>query len=325
MGEVRTRVYRKGVLEGEGFAVAEVSDHLEKPDTVVWVDFCGPSKEQLHELGRELGLHELAIEDALGPHQRPKVDRYTSHIFLSCHSVSLDVEGSSLQETEIDAFVNERWLITVRKDDGFAIDPVLQRWDRSRDLAAHGVSYFLYGLLDVVVDSYFEVVEGFDDYYEEVSAGIFSDRPLAPAEQRHWFEMRRAMVRFHRLVVPMREVISTLMRREHSVVSEDLYPYFQDVYDHVLRITESSESLRDLVSTIVETNLSLRDYRQNQVVKKVSSWAAIIAVPALITGFYGMNVPYPGYLQAWGAWASVVAMVGVSVGLYFVFRHYDWI
>jgi magnesium transporter len=325
MSEAMTRVYRKGVLEAEGFALADISEYVEQPDTVVWVDFCGPSKEQLHELAGELGLHELAVEDALGPHQRPKVDRYASHIFLSCHSVRLDREASSLNETEIDAFVNERWLITVRKSEGFSIQPVLQRWDRSPDLAAQGVSFFLYGLLDVVVDSYFEAVEEFDDYYEDVSAGIFSDRPLDPAQQRHWFEMRRAMVRFHRLVVPMREVISNLMRREHSAVSEDLYPYFQDVYDHVLRITESSESLRDLVSTIVETNLSLRDYRQNQVVKKVSSWAAIIAVPALITGFYGMNVPYPGYLEPWGAWASVVAMVGVSVGLYFVFRRHDWL
>ena len=102
------------------------------------------------------------------------------------------------------------------------------------------------------------------------------------------------MVRFHRLVVPMREAVSSLMRREHAAVSEELYPYYQDVYDHILRVSESTDSLRDLVSTIVETNLSLRDYRQNQIVKKVSSWAAIIAVPALITGYYGMNVPYPG-------------------------------
>ena len=106
--------------------------------------------------------------------------------------------------------------------------------------------------------------------------------------------MRRALVRFHRLVVPMREAVSSLMRREHAVVADELYPYYQDVYDHILRVSESTDSLRDLVSTIVETNLSLRDYRQNQIVKKVTSWAAIIAVPTLITGYYGMNVPLPG-------------------------------
>jgi magnesium transporter len=325
MGNVMTRVYRKGVLEAEGFAVADVSEHLEQPETVVWVDFCGPSKEQLHELADELGLHELAVEDAMEPHQRPKLDRYATHLFLSCHVVRVDADEGRLDETEVDTFINERWLITVRENDELSIESVLQRWDRSPDLAAHGVSFLLYGLLDVVVDGYFEAVQAFDDYYEEVSDGIFADHPLAPAQQRHWFDMRRAMVRFHRLVVPMREAVSSLMRREDAAVSEKLYPYFQDVYDHILRVSESSDSLRDLVSTIVETNLSLRDYHQNLIVKKVSSWAAIITVSALITGYYGMNVPYPGSGSNWGVVASMALIVGVSAGLYWLFRHLDWL
>jgi magnesium transporter len=325
MAEAATRVYRKGVLEAEGFPVADVSEHLLEEDAVIWVDFCGPSKGQLDELAAELGLHELAVEDALGPHQRPKLDRYATHLFLSCHAVRVDVDEGALDKTEIDAFINERWLITVRKDDGFSIEPVLERWDRSPDLAAFGVSFLLYGLLDVVVDGYFEAVQSFDEYYEEVSDGIFWDHPLDPSEQRHWFEMRRAMVGFHRLVVPMREAVSSLMRREHSVVAEELYPYFQDVYDHILRVSESSDWLRDLVSTIVETNLSLRDYRQNQVVKKVSSWAAIIAVPALITGYYGMNVPYPGSQRTWGAIVSTALIIGGTIALYRLFRRIDWL
>ena len=325
MGDPMTRVYRKGVLEAEGFPLADVSKHLGDPDTVVWVDFCGPSKEQLHELAGELSLHELAVEDALGPHQRPKLDRYATHLFLSAHAVRVAVEGGELDETEVDAFVNERWLITVRKNDGFSIAPVLERWDRSPDLAVYGVSFFLYGLLDVIVDGYFDAVQSFDEYYEEVSDGIFAERPLDPAQQRHWFDMRRAMVRFHRLVVPMREAISSLMRREHAAVAEQLYPYFQDVYDHILRVTESSDSLRDLVSTIVETNLSLRDYRQNLIVKKVSSWAAIIAFPALVTGYYGMNVPYPGFAKGWGAVVSTGVMVVGTIGLYRLFRRIDWL
>ena len=325
MGDPMTRVYRKGTLEDEGFPVADISVHLEQPGTVVWVDLCGPSKDQLHDLADELGLHELAVEDALSPHQRPKLDRYDTHLFLSCHAVRLDLDAGDLDETEIDAFVNERWLITARKNDDFSLDPVLQRWDRSPDLAAFGVSFLLYGLLDVVVDSYFVAVQAFDEYYEEVSDGIFAERPLDPAQQRRWFEMRRAMVRFHRYVVPMREAISSLMRREEAAVSEHLYPYFQDVYDHILRVSESSDSLRDLVGTIVETNLSLRDYHQNQAVKKVSSWAAIIAVPALITGYYGMNVPYPGFAKSWGAVVSTVLIVGGTLALYRLFRRIGWL
>lgn len=325
MGEPLTRAYREGVLEAEGFPLADVSEYLDRSDTVVWVDFCGPSKEQLHELAGELGLHELAVEDALGPHQRPKLDRYATHLFLSCHAVGVDLEEGDLDKTEIDAFINERWLITVRKRDTFPIDPVVERWDRSPDLAVYGVSFLLYGLLDVIVDSYFEAVQAFDDYYEEVSEGLFADRPLDPAEQRHWFDMRRAVVGFHRLVVPMREAISSLMRREHSAVAEELYPYFQDVYDHILRVTEDTDALRDFATTIVEANLSLRDYRQNQIVKKVSSWAAIIAVPALITGYYGMNVPFPGYVKPWGAIVSTALIVGGTIGLYRLFRRIDWL
>lgn len=325
MGKPMTRVYRNGALEAEGFAIADVSDYLKEPDTVVWVDFCVPSKEQLLELDGELGLHELAVEDALGPHQRPKLDHYATHLFLSCHAVRVNVEDGCLDETEIDAFLNERWLITVRKDDRFSIDTVLQRWDRSPDLATHGVSFLLYGLLDVVIDGYFDAVQAFDDYYDEVSESIFSEHPLNPAEQRHWFDMRRAMVRFHRLAVPLREAVSSLMRREHVAVSEELYPYYQDVYDHILRVSESSDSLRDLVSTIVETNLSLRDYHQNQIVKRVTSWAAIIAVPTLITGYYGMNVPYPGSGTTWGVLASSALVVVMSGALYLIFRRRDWL
>jgi magnesium transporter len=325
MGEATTRAYVGGVLKAEGFPLQEVSDHLDRPDTVVWVDLCAPSRSDIDALAEELSLHELAVEDALGRHQRPKLDRYETHLFLTCHAVQVDADAGELHETEIDAFINERWLITVRKSDEFPIEPVVRRWDRSPDLTGHGVSFLLYGLLDVVVDGYFDAVEAFDDYYEDVSDGIFADQPLEPAQQRHWFDMRRAMVRFHRLVVPLREAVSSLMRREHAAVSEELYPYYQDVYDHILRVSETTDSLRDLVSTIVETNLSLRDYRQNVIVKKVSGWAAIIAVPAMITGYFGMNVPYPGSGRVWGVVFSTALLVVVSGGLYLLFRRRDWL
>jgi len=132
-------------------------------------------------------------------------------------------------------------------------------------------------------------------------------------------------VHFHRLVGPTRETVSALMRREQGLIAEQLHPYYQDVYDHVLRASESTDSLRDLVTTIVETNLSLRDYRQNQIMKKVTSWAAVIAVPTLITGYYGMNVPYPGFNETWGWVVSVVLMAVLSGGLYFEFRRHDWL
>ncbi len=325
MGTIRTRVYADGHLEAEDFALADVSDHLERPNTVVWVDLLAPDAAQLGELAAELGLHELAVEDALSPHQRPKLDRYDDHLFLSCHALSADLDHGELDETELNAFINPRWFITVRKNDHFEMAHVVARWDRSPDLARHGVSFLLYGLLDVVVDGYFDALQAFDEYYDEISEGLFNEEPLEPAKQKEWFTVRRAAVRFHRLVIPLREVVSSLMRRDNDAVDEKLYPYFQDVYDHVLRISESSDSMRDLVATIVETNLSLRDYHQNLIVKKVSSWAAIALAPTLITGYYGMNVPYPGF----GSHAGVLWSGGVSIAvvgmLYSVFRSRDWL
>jgi len=322
---IQTRAYVEGRCQAEGFPLAQVSDWLAKDEAVVWVDLCGATEDDLRVLAAELDLHDLAVEDALEPHQRPKLDHYASHLFLACHAVSLDPDQARLDEVEVDAFIGERWLLTVRKAQGGVMDQVVARWDRSTDIAAHGVSFLLYCLLDVVVDGYFDAVEAFDDYYDEVSEGIFADEPLAPSQQRHWFEMRRALVRFRRLVVPMREAMSGLMRREHSIVGDDLLPYYQDVYDHILRVTESSDSLRDLVSTIVETNLSLRDYRQNLVMKKVTSWAAIVAVPTLITGFYGMNVPYPGFSTHAGVLVSSALIVALTAGLYLSFKRREWL
>ena len=325
MSTARTRAYRDGALLAEGFPVDDVSTHLGDAACVVWVDLLSPGREELDALAGELGLHELAIEDALSPHQRPKLDRYDTHLFLSSHALRVAPGEHALIETEVDAFIGPRWLVTVRKSDDFSAHVVVARWDQSPMLARHGVSFLLYGVLDVIVDGYFEVVQAFDDYYDEVSEGIFAERPLTPTEQRRWFEARQALVRFHRLVVPLREAVSSLMRREHGAVAEELYPYYQDVYDHVLRVGESTEALRDLVATIIETNISLRDYRQNQVVKQVTSWAAIIAVPTLITGYFGMNVPFPGAGEPAGVVASTALTVGLSGALYFLFRRRDWL
>jgi magnesium transporter len=318
-----TRVYGKGVLKDEGFPVSDVSEHLEEPDTIVWVDLCAPSADELHELATELGLHELAVEDALESHQRPKLDHYPTHLFLSCHMVHL-VDGD-LTIHEIDAFINPRWLITVRKSDASDVQAIIDRWDRSPDLATYGVAYLLYGLLDIVADSYFGAVEDFDDYYESVSDQLFADHPIDPSGQRGRFEMRQSLVKVYRLVTGLREAVGSLLRRERDLVPAALDPYFQDVYDHILRASDSIDTLRDLAGSLVETNLAVRDFRQNQIVKQVTSWAAIIAVPTLITGYYGMNVRYPGLNTTWGFVVSVVVILGCSLGLFVVFRRKGWL
>ena len=320
-----TRLYRQGMLEAKDFPAAQISDFLQQPDTVVWLDLCEPDQEDLELVSEEFGLHPLAVEDAIQEHERPKLDRYQDHAFLTAYAVSLDPTTGRLQKSELAAFITPRALITVRKDPRFDIEGVVARWDSSADLAAHGVGFLLWGLLDVVVDGHFATVQQLDEALEGLEDLLFDERPHSAEVQRRSFEVRKSLVVLRRLVLPMREVVNTLLRRDLGLVDEAMGPYFQDVYDHVLRATEWTESLRDLVSTILETNLSIQGNRLNTITKKVTSWAAIIAVPTAVTGFYGMNVPYPGFAQHSGFVASVVLVVVLSGGLYLLFKRLDWL
>jgi magnesium transporter len=321
----RTRLYRDGELALEDFPVGDISEYLEDERACVWLDYCEPTQADLATIAEELKLHPLAVEDAVNEHQRPKLDRYDSHLFLSAYVVKLDADSGQLSASEIGVFIKRNALVTVRKDHGVEIDPVLERWDESKELAEHGVSFLLWGLLDDIVDGHFETVESLDTEIESLEDLLFADAPNNTEVQRRSFELRKSLVLLRRLVLPMREVVNSLMRRDLHVLDEAMTPYYQDVYDHVLRATEWTESLRDLVTTILETNLTIQGNRMNLVMKKVTSWAAIIAVPTAITGFYGQNVPYPGFSAHWGFWFSTALIVVLSGTLYWAFRRSDWI
>ena len=321
----RTRLYRDGVLALEDFPLEDISEHLADPSAVVWADLCHAPHAELELVAAELDLHGLAVEDARTARQRPKLDRYATHLFVAAYGVELDRGTGRVSVDEVLAFVTGQALVTVRPDDAFDVDRVVERWDASPDLAKHGVAFLLHGLLDVVVDSHFAAVQGLDDEIEDLEDLLFDDRPHSAEVQRRSFELRKSLVLARRVVLPMREVVNTLLRRDLDVVDDAMTPYFQDVYDHVLRATEWTESLRDLVATILETNLTIQGNRLNGIMKKVTSWAAIIAVPTAVTGFYGQNVPYPGFGHASGFWTSVVVMVALSGGLYAAFKRRDWL
>ncbi|HEX6402266.1 MAG TPA: magnesium transporter CorA family protein [Pseudonocardiaceae bacterium] len=321
----RTRLYRSGVLEAEDFPVQDISEHIRQPGVTVWLDMCAPDADDLATISDELGLHQLAVEDAGQERQRPKLDRYDSHLFVTAYAVTLDVITGQLDTFEVAVFVTHSAVVTVRKSDRFDIDGVVARWDSSPDLAKHGVSFLLHGLLDFVVDGHFSAVQTLDDEIETLEDLLFDDKRPDLAVQRRSFELRKSLVQLRRVVLPMREVVNSVMRRDLRIVDDAMAPYYQDVYDHVLRATEWTESLRDLVTTILETNLTIQGNRLNVITKKVTSWAAIIAVPTAITGFYGQNVPYPGFGHASGFYISTTAIVVISVALYVLFRRRDWI
>ncbi len=323
--QARTRLYRDGHLELEGFPVADISDYMDDPTVTVWLDLRDPDRDDLAVLSEEFGLHPLAVEDAVHERERPKLDRYRSHLFLTAYGAKLDTDTGELATSELAAFITRRALITVRKDDGLDIGAVVDRWDASSDLAKFGVGYLLHGLLDFVVDGHFEAVQSMDDCVEALEDDLFADDSKNMDVQRRSFELRKSLVMLRRIVIPMREVVNALMRRDLHVVSDDMMPYYQDVYDHVLRAADWTDSLRDLVTTILETNLTIQGNRMNIITKKVTSWAAIIAVPTFITGFYGMNVPYPGFGHTPGLISSVSIMIVSGLVLYRIFKRSDWL
>jgi len=325
-GAARTRLYRDGRLVLADFPVADISAHLGDRGCLIWLDLCNPTPHDFDVIGQEFGLHELAVEDALAQQQRPKLDRYATHLFLSAYAVTLDPDTGRLDAGEIAVFVTRTALITVRTSDGFDIDGVVARWDSSPDLVAHGVGFLLYALLDHIVDGHFAAVQRLDDGIEELEDLLFAEgREQLHAVQRRSFELRKNLVLLRRVVLPMREVVNALMRRDLDVVAEPMMPYYQDVYDHVLRATEWTESLRDLVTTVLETNLTIQGNRLNLIMKKVTSWAAIIAVPTAITGFYGQNLPYPGFGTYGGFLFSTALILALSSLLYVTFKHRDWL
>lgn len=327
----RSRAWRDGAEVAEDFPLADLDHWLAQPSTLVWLDLQEPEPDVLDALAEELGLDPLAVEDAVSPRERPKASWHANHVFLTCYSTRLaapaDGGGSELEVGRVSAFVLANALITIRPDDRMSMDAVLARWD-DEGLIDRGVAALVHGLLDQLVDGHFETIETMDDQLEQLEDLLFDPAIKTRTIQQRVFALRKALVELRRVVLPMREVVTSVMRfrsdGQHSLSSE-LDGHFNDLYDHVIRAAEWTESLRDMVSSVFETNLSLQDARLNEVMKKLAAWAAIIAVPTAVTGWFGQNLPYPGYMAQFGLLQSVLVMLVGTVGLYILFRRVDWI
>jgi len=325
-----TRVWRDGKLKDEGFPIERVSDYLEQEDCVVWADLCHPDHASFLTIADELGLDPHAVEDAVSRHERPKLDRYSTSAFLTAYAVQLD-GSNQLQTCKISAFILDRALITVRSEHWFGPERFTDRWDETPELMQYGVPALLHAVLDEIVDGQFDTIQRLDDEIEELEDLLFEEGPMPRSAQRRNFALRKSLVELRRLVLPMRDLVVSLHRwhagpnGDKESIPAALEPYYQDLYDHVLRASEWTEGLRDMVSTIFETNLSLQDTRLNATMRRLSAWAAIIAVPTAITGFYGQNVPYPGYGQWHGFVASTMLITVLGGGFFVYFRRRGWL
>lgn len=329
VSSIRSRAWRQGVEVAADFPLADLDTWLGRDDVLVWLDILAPSPADLDVLRDELGMDQLAVEDAVEPMERPKATRHANHSFLTCYSTALEegARSTRLVTGRVSAFLLKDGLITVRPDDTVDMDAILHRWQED-GLLHSGVAALVHGLLDHLVDGHFAAIGQMDDELEDLEDLLFeSNRKPAELQQRV-FAMRKALVELRRVVLPMREVVTSVMRfraESDRPLSSDLDGNFNDLYDHVIRAAEWTESLRDMVSSIFETQLSLQDARLNEVMKKLAGWGAIIAVPTAITGWFGQNLPYPGFSDTSGLIQSVVLILVGSVGLFAVFRKFDWI
>jgi magnesium transporter len=330
---VRTMLWRKGAEVVEGFPLDDISEHAHD-GCLVWVDLCAPDEDLLGKVADELSLDPHAVEDSVAAAERPKATRHATHTFVTVYATHLDAAGgagrglleSRLEVTRVSVFVLPYGVVTVRPDDRFDMDEVVQRWRDQEDLLELGAGALLHGLLDVIVDQHFDTIQLMDDAIEALEDVLFDESASVRELQQRTYRLRKELVELRRIVLPMREVVNTVMRhRADGVATVELDGWYADLYDHVLRASEWTESLRDLVTTVFETSLALQDARLNAVMKKLTGWAAIIAVPTAVTGWFGMNVAYPGIGRTSGFLASTIVIVVLASCLYVVFKRRSWI
>lgn len=269
----------------------QVSEALEEsPDQFVWVGMHEPDAVEMKLVEEEFGLHELAVEDATRLQQRPKIEAYGDTLFAVVRTARLENDDICMGHTYI--FVGARYVLTVRQGASFSYAPVRQRCEQSPKQMKLGPGYILYALLDFVVDNYFPVMEDLDHYLKEIEHELFAST-FRRKTVRHLYDLKRELVRLRMATTPLQDMCSYLMHQtESQLVPKAIYPYLRDINDHVLRINDLINAQSEMLKVAMDVNLAMVSVGQNEVVKRLASWAAILAVPTMIASFYGMNFEF---------------------------------
>lgn len=328
-------VWRAGRITAQTIPLERVSEEMAAPDSLVWFDLVDPDPAQMLTIASELGLAPTAVEDAIAPFERAKATRHGDYSFFVAYATSLldeilpdasteDPDGDGLVLHRIAAFIAPHGLITIRHGTGFDMEPVLERWRSANHLLSLGPYALVHGLLDVIVDSYFTTIQDLDDRIDDLEDQLFADDGPPRGFQREAYATRKKLVALRRLVLPMRDLVNVLWRARPMELAP-LDPWYADLTDHVLRAGEWTDSLRDMITTVFETHLSLQDARLNVVMKKLSGWAAVLAAVTFVTGWFGQNVPFPGFGTTAGYVLTSVLTLGSGVGVWWLMRRHDWL
>ncbi len=290
----------------------------------VWIGFQEPTEQDLRTLQAQFGLHELAIEDALSAHQVPKLEVYGDSLFVVLRTAALEHGKVEFGETHI--FVGQDYIISVRHGaSSQSYAPVRQRCEASPRMLQHGVDYVLHALLDYVVDNYMPVVAEAVEEADAIEERLLADQ-IRRADIERIYELRRELVRLRRVAAPMVEVCSRLRHVDLPFMDKNMRPYFKDVLDHVVRVNETIDGLREVLSFAFESAHLLESARQGDVSRRFAGWAAILAVPTAIAGIYGMNFENMPELQWHYGYYLVLGLIcGTAGTLYWRFRRSGWL
>jgi len=321
--------YKAGARQHEGQLTLDQAGELcraaaRDEGEFVWIGLHDPEVGTLQQLKNLFGLHELAIEDAERMHERPKIEDYDESWFIVLRTADYHEAEETVHFGEIHVFVGPGYVITVRHGVGSELGSARQRLEARPDLLKMGAASAVWAIIDKVVDDYAPVADGIDSDIEEVETEVFDDD--VPAPTARIYHLKREVIEFHRAVYPLLGPLEALERGGFQRIPEELRRFFRDVHDHAQRVDELVNSQRELLTSVLEANLALVSVNQNEVVKKISSVAGIIAVPTFIASVYGMNFQHmPELNESWGYPAALAFMALCVVGLTYFFRRIDWL
>ncbi|MGN6812108.1 MAG: magnesium/cobalt transporter CorA [Thermomicrobiales bacterium] len=309
----------------------EIVRLLHDEQAILWLDLEAPSPEEVQRVAEEFNFHALAIEDTTREHMRPKVDAYDDYYFIVCYDIDYDEESHLIDEHALYIFLGKNYMVTIHAEPVGEIKEVAERLRRNLEQIERGAGVMLYSLLDTVIDHYFPVVDAIGDRIEELEANVFEQG--ATESLRDIFALKREVLYLRRVIAPERDALAVLARRELPIVSEAVSRYFQDIYEHVLRVTDAVDLYRDMLTSVLDSYLSananqlaVASNNLNQVMKTLTSWSIILMSVTLIASIYGMNFDIMPELHfRFGYPTALLAMVVLAAILYRYFKGRTWL
>ena len=317
-------LYEDGQRRPGDLSLDQLSSACHAQNAFVWIGLHEPTEEEFDAVRREFQLHELAVEDAINAHQRPKLEVYDDMVFVVYKTARYVEQTETVEFGEVQMFVGADYIIVVRHGQGSGLQPA-RRWLEHRpELMRYGPAAVGYAIADRIVDDYAPVIAGLDNDIREVELEVFEEHAENPVERI--YKLKREVLELHRATAPIVAPLGQVVAGRYPFVPDDLLEYYRDVQDHLLRVVEQVETFRDLLTSVLEANLTRVSVRQNEDMRKISAWVAIAAVPTMIAGIYGMNFEHmPELHWTFGYPAVMALMVLVCSFMYRQFRRSGWL